>query len=255
MASVTPSFDSEWSFAAATRTVFGVPFRTQTYRNLCYLALSFPLGVLYFVLFAVGFSLGIAFAIVAVGVPILLATLAVATGLATVERRLATFLLGVDIPTRETATPESLAGRVKSLVTDLGTWKAVVYLGTKLFIGALAFEIVMSLLVTAVSLLMVPFVYDQPGVYVGVVTNAPVTLHPALYFGWDDLLVGVETVIPLSAWRVHTLAEALAVAALGLGLGVLSLHLLNALAWLSGRYTRLMLGERGTAGTDARTRS
>lgn len=229
----------------AVRTVLGVPFRLQTYRNLLYLVLAFPLGLVYFVLFAVGLSLGVGLAVVVVGIPILLAMLALATGLATVERRMATAFLGIEIPTRNDPMPDSLRGWVRRLVATLGPWKAVVYLVTKLFIGAAAYVVVLSLLVTAVSMLVVPLVYNQPGVYVGVVRDAPVSYHPELYVGWDRLLVGLETVITLSAWRIDTLAEALAVAGIGIVLTVVSLHLLNALAWVSSRYTRLMLGRPG----------
>lgn len=230
--------------AALARTVLGVPFRLQTYRNLCYLALALPLGLVYFVLLAVGISLGVALAVVLVGVPILLGVLAVATRLAAVERWLARWLLGVEVPTRDGPEHDSLVDRTRALVTDLGTWTAVVFLGTKLFVGVVAVEILLAMLVTAVSMLAVPFVYDQPGVYVGVVTDAPVSLHPAIYVGWDEMLVGVEAIVELSAWQIETLPAALAVAGVGVVLGLLALHLLNALAWLSGRYTRLLLGDR-----------
>ncbi|KTG09369.1 hypothetical protein AUR64_16450 [Haloprofundus marisrubri] len=244
---MSSKLSSPYAFGDArtlARTVFGVAFRPQTYRNLCYLTLAFPLGFCYFLLFAVGVPLGVVSTIFVVGVPILLGMLAIASGLASFERRLTTWLLDVEIPTGERETPASLVGRVRRLVTDVGTWTAVVYLGTKLVVGVVAFEVTMLFLVTAVSLLAIPFVYDQPGVYVGVVTDAPVSLHPAVYFGWDEMLIGLETVITVSTWQVDTLGEALAVAGLGVCLLVFTLHLLNALAWLSGRYTRLMLRDR-----------
>ena len=46
---------------------------------------------------------------------------------------------------------------------------------------------------------------------------------------------------------MSTLPEALFVAFLGVCLAVLSLNVLNAIAWASGRYARLMLGD-GLAG-------
>lgn len=227
------------------RTVFGVPFRLQTYRNLLYLVLAFPLGMAYFVFLSVGLSLGVGLAIAVVGIPILLAVLAVSTGLATVERVLATMLLGVEIETTDTPTPDSLVERAKRLVTDVGTWKALAYLASKFVIGIVTFVVVTTLLVTATSLLAIPFVYDQPGVYVGIITDAPVRLHPSLYVVWNQLLVGVETVVHVGSWQVTTLSQALAVAGLGVVLGVVSLHLLNGLARFSGWYTKYMLGSNG----------
>lgn len=224
------------------RRIAGVALRLQTYRNLLYLVLAFPLGLLYFVFLSVGLSLGVGLAIAVVGIPILLVVLAVSTGLATVERELATLLLGVDIETAERSPPDSLVERVERLATDAGTWKAVVYLGSKFVIGLVSFVTVTTLLVTATSLLVVPFVYQQPGVYVGVVTDAPIELHPSLYVAWNQLLVGVETVVHVGSWQVTTLSEALAVAALGVLLAIGTLHLLNGLARFSAWYTKWMLG-------------
>lgn len=227
--------------------LFGVPFRYQTYRNLLYLVLSFPLGLVYFTFLSVGLGLGVSLTVTVVGIPILLAVLAISTGLANVEREIATVLLGVEVesPGWVVTDEGTITERAKRLVTDLGTWKALAYLGSKLVIGLLAFVAVTTLLVTAVSLLAVPLVYDQPGVYVGVVTDAPIQFHPSLYVVWRNLLVGVETVVNIGSWQVQTLPAALAVAGLGVLLGISSLHLLNGLARFSAWYTKLMLGTNG----------
>ncbi|WP_135828074.1 sensor domain-containing protein [Halorussus halobius] len=230
----------------ALRAVFGVPFRLQTYRNLLYLLLAFPLGLAYFVFLSVGISLGVGLAFVVVGIPILLAVLVIATGLGRVERELAALLLGVEFESAASSPEGSVVEWVKHLVTDRGTWTAVVYLGTKLFVGVVSFFVVTTVLVTAVSLLFVPFVYDQPGVYVGIVTDAPIQLHPSLYVAWQHLLVGVEAVVEIGSWQVRTLAEALAVAGVGVLLAVAALHLLNGLARFSAWYARLMLGPGAT---------
>lgn len=236
------STDHHTALTGSLRTVFGVPFRLQTYRNLLYLLLAFPLGLAYFVFLSIGLSLGAGLAIVVVGIPILLAVLAVSTGLASVERAMATYLLSVEFDGPVSTGSGSVVERARRLVTDLGTWKALVYLGSKLFIGVASFVVVTTLLVTAVSLLAVPFVYDQPGVYVGIVTDAPVRLHPSLYVAWRNLLVGVETVVHVGSWQIQTLPSALAVAGLGVLLGVASLHLLNGLARFSAWYAKVMLG-------------
>lgn len=238
------------------RDVVSVPLRLQTYRNLLYLLLAFPLGLLYFVLLAVGLSVGVGLAITVIGIPIIVITLAVATGLGRAERKLTALLLGIDIepPGQNPLSIDDARGildRVKALVSTLQTWKAVVYLASKFIFGLLAFVLIMTLLVTAVTLLMVPFVYDQPGVYVGLALDKPTTLHPALVYGWDSLLVGFRAAVELTSWQVTTLPEALLVAGLGLGLIVVSLNVLNGLAWLSGQYARVMLGSRAVTGSSA----
>lgn len=228
------------------RAVVGVIFELQTYRNLCYLALAFPLGLLYFMFFAVGFSLGIGLSVLVIGIPILIAMLVFARILARFERKIAVLLLGVDIPSQNISMPESLTEWksltkwIRRLVTNWKTWKAVVYLTTKLALGLVAFTSIVLLLVTAGTMVVVPFVFNQPDLYVGIVPNT--VLHPALYMGWNDLLVGLNTVVSLPSWRADTLIEALIVATGGVVLGIVSLHFLNALARLFGWYTRLMLG-------------
>lgn len=230
------------------RSIVSVPLRLQTYRNLLYLVLAFPLGLAYFIFLAVGISLGVGLAITVIGIPIFLAVLAIAAGLGTIERKLTVLLLGIDI---EPPVDSPLAldhskpilQRLKELVTGLGTWKAVVYLASKLILGIASFILIMTLLVTAVTFLLVPFVYNQPGVYVGLKLDQPATLHPAVAYGWDNLLVGIEAVVELTSWQVTTLPEAMFVACLGVVMIVIALNVLNALAWVSGHYARYMLGD------------
>ncbi|WP_313692529.1 sensor domain-containing protein [Halorarum halobium] len=231
------------SVGGRLRSFFAVPFRPQTYLNLLYLSLALPLGFLYFTFVSIGVSLGAALLFVVVGAPLLAVVLAASLGLAGLERWLTTALLGVELeaPTRieDGSFPEQLV----SLATDRGTWTALIYLPTKLLFGLASFTVVMSTLTTGVSLLFVPLYYDQPGVYVGLVAERPVELHPALYFGWNRLLVGFDAVVTVGSWQVTTLAEALFVAGLGVSLCLVGLHVLNALARLSGWYARLMLGD------------
>jgi len=223
------------------RAFLGAPLRAQTYLNLLYLTLAFPLGLAYFVFVAVGVSLGVGLTVVVVGIPLLLGVLAVCLGLAGVERRLATLLLGVDMSDAELE-GETTRERLQSLATDLDTWTAVVYLPTKLVFGLVSFFLVTSLLTTGVALLFVPFYYDQPGLYVGLVTDRPVEIAPALSVGWNRLLVGFETVVEIGSWRVDTLPEALGIAAVGALLCLCTLNLLNLLARVSAWYAEAMLG-------------
>ena len=69
----------------------------QSYLNLLYLLLAFPLGIAYFVFVVTGLSLSVGLLIVWVGIPLLLGLLAASIGLASFERLLARQLLGVEI--------------------------------------------------------------------------------------------------------------------------------------------------------------
>ena len=62
--------------AGFLRRYFGVVAREETYLNLIYLVLAFPLGTVYFVFLVTGISVGIGTAIIWIGIPILLAVFA-----------------------------------------------------------------------------------------------------------------------------------------------------------------------------------
>lgn len=234
---------SSTTAGTSLRSFVAAPARPQTYLNLLYLSLALPLGLLYTALISVGVSVGAGLAIVVVGVPVFVLAFAVALGFVGVERWLTELLLDVELGEHTRLDDDSLRGRVMSLLTARGTWKALIYLPTKLVIGVVSFVAVVTGLTTGISMLLVPLYYDAPGVYVGLVTSRPVELHPALYVGWNRLLVGFETVISIGSWEVTTLSEALVVAAVGAALCLFTLNLLNLLARGASWYAEVMLGD------------
>jgi hypothetical protein len=207
----------------AAASFVGVPARAQTYRNLLYLALAVPLGLAYFVVLSVGLSLGVGLAVTLLGVPILLATLAGATLLTRFEAELANRLLGTDVRTRLPDTSGGLLDATKRLVTDAQTWLDVGYLFAKFVFGVASFTALVSLLSASGSLLVAPLTYSS-AYYVG----------PHL----GGLSAG-----PFESGRlvVDTFGEAVGVAAVGIVLTLVSLHLLNALARISGTVTEALL--------------
>ena len=216
------------------------PLKLQTYRNLCYLGLMFPLGVGYFILLTVGFSTGIPLVIVIVGIPILVLLLVLVIGVAGLERILLRVLLGVDFPSRPVETDNDLWARTKQLVADLRTWKAVAYLLSEFVYGSVVFGLLSSLLATVGSFLFAPLYYtDAPVVAYGPIPSGEFTFD--VLFGWNNLLVGLTTTFQMGSWRIETLPGALLVAGLGVVLLLLSLQLANGLAWAWGRYARVML--------------
>ena len=231
------------SLTARLRAFVGVPVRAQTYLNLCYLCLAFPLGIAYLVFVTLGLGLGVGLAILLVGVPIFVLTVVAALVAGSIERVLARYLLDVDLGSRALPADGSLRERTVTVLTDVSTWKTVVYLPSKLAFGTLGFVLATSVLATGVSMLLVPLYYQEPGLYVGVVTDRPVELHPSLYVAWNKLLVGFEAVWTLDAWRVQTLGDAVVVAVGGAVLLVLGLHALNLLARGARWYTAFMLDD------------
>ena len=225
----------------AFRRFLDVVVRPATYRSVSYLLLAFPLGIAYVVFVSVGLGLGVGLAIVLVGVPIFALTVLGALAAGRAEAALARYLLDLEVDQRPLPREGRLRDRVWRVLADRGTWKTVLYLPTKLAFGVAGVVVSTSVLATGVSMLLVPLYYTEPGLYVGLVTNRPVELHPTLYVAWSELLVGFEAVWTLEAWRVGTFGEALVVAAAGALLLLLGLHVLYALGRLARWYTAFML--------------
>lgn len=220
--------------------VLRAPFRPQTYRNLLYLAIMFPLGILYFNLVVAGFLTGLGLAVVLVGLPLLVLLLAVLVWFAGLERLLVGTLLDVEVPRTVTVTDGSIWARTKRLVTDVHTWKAVAHLLAEFVYGSFVFGVLASLVTTAGSFLLAPFYYGRaPVVAYGPFPTGEFTLD--VLFGWDALLVGLTTTFRLGSWQIETLPGALLVAGVGVVLVFVTVQLVNGFAWLWGRFAGYML--------------
>jgi len=197
---------------------FGVAARGQTYLNSIYLLLSFPLGTAYFVFLVTGLLLGLSLLIVWVGIPILLFMLAAWWVLVAFERQLAIWLLHVDIPpmSRETASGQSAWVRLKIHLRNPVTWKGLAYLFARFPLGVLSFVVSFTLIVLTGVLLFAPLTYTDPAYQ--------------MY---------------IFSWQIDTLNEAMICSILVLCVGLISMHVMNGLAFVSGRFAILMLGAAG----------
>ena len=226
---------------AGFRRFFGVALERQTYLNLAYLLLAFPLGLAYFVFVTVGLSVGLSLAIILVGIPILAVFFVCALGLAGFERWLTTRMLEVDIVPRTTLFGERRRDQALSLLIHRKTWTSILYLPLKFVIGLASFVIAVTSFSTAFGLLVLPLYYDREGLYVGLVSDRAPEVHQTLYLGWNYLLVGVEAVVTLGHWQITTLPQALVAAGVGVFLLFLTFHALNLLARLTGWFAGVML--------------
>jgi len=118
-------------------------FQARTYRHLIYLALAFPLGIMYFVFLVTGISLGFGLAVIWVGIPILFGMLLAWRGIGTFERGLHRALLDTDIPEPTTALlgEGRLWDRIKALLQDGSTWRTLLWLLIRFPIGVASFVI------------------------------------------------------------------------------------------------------------------
>lgn len=131
-----PSSDTRTRSSTLARVI--VPSGNRPHRQLCYLLLMFPLGVVYVNLVVAGLATGLGLAIVGVGIPILVLVLAAATGVAALERTLVRALLGVEISAAPVERKSGLWARTTQLVTDSRTWKANAYLLSVFVFGSAA---------------------------------------------------------------------------------------------------------------------
>ncbi len=203
-------------FDSFAKRYFGVIVRSQTYLNLIYLLLSFPLGIFYFVFLVTGLSLGFPLIIVWVGILILAAVFATSWGLTAFERGMAISILHVKIPpmSRPTQPSAGFWQRIKEYLTNPVTWKGLLYLFCRFPLGILNFTLVVTVLAIVLAMIAAPFTYS-----------------------WATYDLGFMV--------VNSLSDALLVLIVGVILAPAGLHLLNFLTRIQGEFARVMLGQAG----------
>ena len=195
--------------------LFAMLRNPQSYKNLAYMFLTFPLGVIYFSLLVTGFSAGLGTLVVWIGVPVLLGTLLFVRGALQLERGMTRLLLNTDIPKitfKPLPAQATLWDRVKNLATCGRTWQGVFYLLTKFPLGIMTF-------VGSTVLFAIPF---------------SLMASPALL-----AVFGVEQEI--NDWSIDTQSEAGAAAIVGLVLLPFSIAAINGIAWVNAQWAKLVL--------------
>jgi signal transduction histidine kinase len=195
-----------------------IAFRAQTYRNILYLFASFPLGTFYFITLIAGLSAGLGSVIAGVGIPILGACIVAWWWMAAFERQLAIWWLRIDIGPMYRPRPRGLTPWrwMRHHLGSSVTWTSLLYLLAKFPLSLLSFLLGLALTVLSSYLIFSP---------------VPILIDASLGNpNSESALVGTCFLT-----------------ALGLGVALVSLHLLNGLAVVSGRFARLMLGQSDLA--------
>ena len=207
---------------------FGVILNGQTYLNLLYLLLTLPLGILYFVFFTFGVTLGIGLSILLIGFVILIGVAFGWWAIASFERYLAIWLLRVDVPPMEKPGPqrEGWFGTILDWITNPVTWKSLLFILIKLPLGIFIFTILVTLAVTSLALTISPILYSQ-------------------------LPLDINLTNQVSG-SIDTLLEAIIACIVGILLGFASLHVFNYLAYACGLWAKVMLGNPSLAVVAAR---
>lgn len=202
--------------------IVGVVADAQTYRNLLYLLLAFPLGIAYYVILVVGFALGLGLSVLLVGLGILLGTVIGLRFIASFERRLANTLLGTEIfdPADVQKDGEGIVGTAKAYLQAPSTWRGLGFVVLKFWIGILSFVLLVSFLGTAVELLLLPLFPEG-------VLNVEV-------FGWEV------------AQSFTTMSQRAVAVPAGAVLVFVALHVLNAFASANASIASSLLGSEGS---------
>ena len=208
---------------STARRFFGVVARPQSYRNIVYLLLGLPLGIIWFTILVSALATSLSLVVVALlGVPLLFGMWYVIRAFANVERRVADVLLEQDVPPAPIASwPRgNVWTRLKAMSGERARWRELGYLILRMPVGVATF-------VAAVTALTVPVV----------VGYAPIHARYVGDFGnwfWSSELERFAASSPWS-WGLVPL---------GLVMLIGALHVMNGLANACGRWTAAWLGDR-----------
>ncbi|MBV9232284.1 MAG: sensor domain-containing protein, partial [Chloroflexi bacterium] len=147
--------------ARLARVVLPEP-ASSTRDNIVFLLLSFPLGLISFLIAVIGLSVGLGTVVIWIGLPILFATLFIIRGMAEVERRMVSSLLRIPMPYRMPESSEHRLGflrRFGRMLSDPSTWTSTIYMLLKLPLGIFSFTLTLSLSVASAALVFFPLGY------------------------------------------------------------------------------------------------
>lgn len=196
----------------------------QTYRNLAFLLLRFPIGIAYFTVFVTGLAVGVSLIPLLIGIPILAVVLGFADYAGVFEAKLCRQLLGVDLHHSPAHDPSEkpMVAYLKATLTAPRLYLLVGYFLASQFVGIATFTTVLVLFTLGVSLTVAPLTYSLP--------FAKYEL-PELGGAGGEFVV-------------TTLPEALLLSVVGLTILFVSVHVVNALATAHGSVTAAVLGHR-----------
>ena len=191
--------------------IFGAVIDPQTWRNLLYLFISFPLGLIYFVTVVVLLSVGIGTMVIVVGIGLLILTFGLIRVYVAAERALLRMLLNAVVPEPlPVRRPTGLIDRMMSYLSDAQLWKGLVYLLIHFVFGVGSFAMVMALIPASLALLVAPLTYTLIPMYM---INEP----------------------------INSFDQAVLCCSAGAILGLFSLHLLNLWAAMWKRVSTALL--------------
>lgn len=198
---------------SACHKFFDVAFNLQTYLNVLYMIISFPLALIYFLFLIIFIPLGIALITVWVGIPLLILVIAIWSGFVLFERMLAKYLLNAHIWVDDHMNEgHGFYDYLKNHLKNMTTWKGLVFLLVKFPVSLITFIITVVLLTITIGMITAPLLY---------------MVFPPLELSM--------------AFTVTSIISMFLVLVIGILLGVISLHIINGMAKANTFLTEFLL--------------
>ncbi|MEM7453238.1 MAG: protein kinase [Planctomycetota bacterium] len=190
----------------------------QTYKNMLYLLMSFPLGIIYFVLVVVGLSTGISLVIVWIGLLILLGLFLAIQGISAFERGLVSTMLNTKINKRQRIRPRedlTVLQRAGRMFLNPDSWLGVLYMLGKFPLGIISFVFLVALTAVSISFILSPIAMVLP----------------------EDI---TDNDLPFVLRMLATILLPI----IGVPLLCSSAYVFNGIAWLHARWAQICLGRK-----------
>lgn len=192
---------------------FAGMFSIQSYLNAAYLMLSFPIGLVCFLLAVIGVSAGIPLTIIWIGFFVLYGSFSALQIMFSLERALCRWLLKEEIYYRSPASDESTRlKKFTALITNRSTWWGVCYALIKFPWSVICFTLTLVFFTVPLFLFAAPVLFTQ---------------------WWFDMDFG--------GFEVNTLERAIAVSILGIPIFYVGVQLTNGLAYVSKKMSKFFL--------------
>ena len=196
---------------------FSALVETQTYLNIVYILVAFPLSIAFFSIMVTGISLSLGLLIIAVGFFIFIGTLLAIRGFRWLDVKLTGVFLGREIPMKENSISEKKFGDfLRKLFSSPVTWKGFVYyLFIKFPLDTILWSISISFIAVTFDLLFAP-------------------LMERFWWFTDD---------QFNNWLINFFGDVWILPFLGIIWGMITLHVIRGLAWVSREINTAMLSD------------
>ena len=135
---------------------FGVAVDPRAWTGLFYMLLSLATGIVYFTTVVAGLSVSAGFAVLIIGIPVVILFIGLTRLLSLVEGRIVEVMLGERMPRRPlyVGRGQPLLTRIGAMFTDPRTWSTMLYMLLMLPLGILYFTVAVTGLSTSAGLII-----------------------------------------------------------------------------------------------------